>query len=346
MQESTKSKLTVFSRLWAVSMVLFVALCAVGVIATMNENRDLMGVATVAGALVFVIQVCHVVTSLAVRRWWCVAGSVLGVAVSVFALLCAVVALAAGQYRPPVADDSQQVAVAEPETGDTVTFSFAGADVTSNIVAVMPAMDVRRAVSEWMEESLGVTYGIRYDGDRGDMEEVVAYYGNAYVDKLNAISSEGVTDDAELCYNVEMDKIYETDKVVTYAMTIYIDLGGAHPLTKEMGATFSKADGRRLTWDMVSGEGMTGLKSVVRKMLKDYFNATTDAELMNYVQGAESAAAIPLPKMPPYMTEEGFVVMYQQYEIAAYAAGMPGDTIPYKIMNSYLTDEISKLTER
>ena len=327
-------------------MVLSVVLCIVGVIAMMNENRNLVGVATVAGVIIFVIQVCHVVTSLAVKRWWCVAGSVLGVTVSVFALLCAVAALAAGQYhRTPVADDGQQVAAAEPETGDTVTFSFAGADVTSNIVAVMPDKRVRRAVSEWMEECLGITYGNRFDGDKGNLEEVVAYYGNAYVDKLNAISSEKALDEAELSYSVEMDKIYETDKVVTYALTIDIDLGGAHPLTKEMGATFSKADGRRLTWDMVSQKGMADLKSVVRKMLKDYFNASTDAELMGCVKGVESAAAIPLPKMPPYMTEGGFVVMYQQYEIAAYAAGMPGDTIPFKVMNPYLTDETRKLTE-
>lgn len=323
-------------------MLLFAILCVGGVIAAMNESKNLVGLATVAGGIVFVMQVCHVVTSVAVRRWWCVAGSLLGLVVSVFVVLTAVTALAAGQYRPPVAANDEPVAAEELAAGDSVTFSFAGSDVTSDIVATVPEKGVRRAVSEWLEESLGGTF----DGDKGDMRAVVAHYGNMYVDKLNSISSEGVPDYAELSYSVRMEKIFETDKVVTYGLTIDTDLGGAHPQSMELGATFSKADGKRLTWDMVSSEGMTGLKHVVKEMLKDYFNAKTDDELMNCVQGVENVSEIPLPKMPPYMTEEGFVVMYQQYEIAAYAMGMPGDTIPYKVIKPYLTDEVCKLIEQ
>ena len=341
MQESTRTKLTLFSRLWAVSMILFTVLCIVAVIATMNENKDVMGIAVLAACVVFAVQVAHVVTSVIVKRGWCIAGSVFGIAVSVFVTLCSVVALAAGQYRPPV-NANGPVEETELVAGDSVTFSFAGSDVTSDIVAMVPENNVRRAVSEWLDESLGGTF----DGDKGDMEDVVGYYGNMYVDTLNSISSQGVPDYAELSYNARMEKIYETDKVVTYGLTIDIDFGGAHPLSKELGATFSKADGKRLTWDMVRKDGTTGVKNVVRNMLKDYFDAKTDAELMNYVQGVKDVISIPLPNTPPYMTESGFVVIYQQYEIAAYAAGMPSDTIPYKTMKPYLTDEVRKLTEK
>ena len=341
MQESTKNKLTIFSRLWAVSMILFIVFCIVGVIATMNESKDLIGIATLGACAMFLVQVAHVVTSVIVKRGWCIAGSVFGIAVSVFVSLCSVVALAAGQYRPPK-NANGPVEETELVAGDSVTFSFAGADVTSDIVAMVPEKSVRSAVSEWLEESLGGTY----DGDKGNMEDVVGHYGNLYRDTLCSISSQGVPDYAELSFDARMDKIYETDKVVTYGLTIDIDMGGAHPLSKEMGATFSKADGKRLTWDMVSKDGTTGVKNVVKRMLKDYFNAKTDAELMKWVQGVKNANSIPLPKTPPYMTEEGFVLIYQQYEIASYAAGMPGDTIPYKTMKPYLTEDVRKLTEK
>ncbi len=342
MKESTTKKLTFFSRLWAVSMIIFAVLCIVAVIATMNENKDVMGIAVLGACVMFLVQVAHVVTSVIVKRGWCIAGSVFGIAVSVFVSLCSVVALAAGQYRPPK-NANGPVEETELVAGDSVTFSFAGADVTSDIVAMVPEKNVRRAVSEWLDESLGGTF----DGDKEDMGAIVGHYGNMYVDTLNSISSQGVPDYAELSYYARMDKIYETDKVVTYGLTIDIDLGGAHPLSKELGATFSKADGKRLTWDnMVKKDGTTGVKNVVKRMLKNYFNAKTDAELMKIVQDMKDASSIPLPRTAPYMMENGFVLIYQQYEIAAYAAGMPGDTIPYKTMKPYLTDEVRKLIEK
>ena len=341
MKESTIKKLTIFSRLWAVSMIIFIVFCIVAVIATMNESKDVMGIAVLGACVMFLVQVAHVVTSVIVKRGWCIAGSVFGIAVSLFVSLCSVVALAAGQYRPPV-NANGAVEPTELVAGDSVTFSFAGSDVTSDIVAMVPEKNVRRAVSEWLDESLGGTF----DGDKEDMGAIGGYYGNMYVDTLNSISSQGVPDYAELSYYARMDKIYETDKVVTYGLTIDIDLGGAHPLSKELGATFSKADGKRLAWDMVSKDGTTGVKNLVKGTLKDYFNVKSDAELMKCLQGVKNANSIPLPKTPPYMTEEGFVIIYQQYEISAYAAGMSGDTIPYKTMKPYLIDEVLKLTEK
>ena len=36
-----------------------------------------------------------------------------------------------------------------------------------------------------------------------------------------------------------------------------------------------------------------------------------------------------MPVTPPLFGKDGIIVTYQQYEIAAYAAGMPSFTIPY-----------------
>ena len=52
---------------------------------------------------------------------------------------------------------------------------------------------------------------------------------------------------------------------------------------------------------------------------------------------------VPLPAWTPYPSEDGLVFTYQQYEIAAYAAGMPNFTIPFTDLLPYLTAEAKAL---
>lgn len=101
MEERTRTKLTKFSRLWPVPLVLFIVLCIVAVIACINENKDLMGIAAIGTIFMFVIMLCQLVTSIIVRRWWYLVGVIVSIAVSLFVWLCSIVLLAAGQYRPP-----------------------------------------------------------------------------------------------------------------------------------------------------------------------------------------------------------------------------------------------------
>ena len=45
---------------------------------------------------------------------------------------------------------------------------------------------------------------------------------------------------------------------------------------------------------------------------------------------------IPRPQFAPYLTPRGMVFTYQQYEIAAYAAGLPSFIVPYEKISSFL----------
>ena len=109
MKESTRTKLTKFSRLWALSMALCIGLCVVGVFACMTDRKVLMGIATIGTILMFLIMLCQLVTSIIVRRWWCVVGALIGMAVSLSIWFFSIVALAAGQYRPPVREEPDDV---------------------------------------------------------------------------------------------------------------------------------------------------------------------------------------------------------------------------------------------
>ena len=52
---------------------------------------------------------------------------------------------------------------------------------------------------------------------------------------------------------------------------------------------------------------------------------------------------VPFPVWTPHPTEEGLCFVYQQYEIAAYAMGMPSFIIPYDALRPYLTPEAADL---
>lgn len=337
MQASTQSKLVKFCRLWAVTMLLFFVLCVVAVYAGMGERRNLMTLAIIGTVIVFVFQLAQLVSAIIVRRWWQVAGNVVGIAISLFAMICSIVALAAGQYRPPVIYDD--TADSTEAAADSAYFYQEGEQQKCRIVTDIPEAAVSHAVGEWLDGNLGGCYA----GDMSDIKEMVAFYGKYHIDSLQRMKDDGVPDYAELSYDVRMDKAYETDKVVTYSLTLYQDFGGAHPSTQEFGATFRKSDGQRLTWDIVRNDRKYQLHDVVRKMLKGYMNVKTDEELMDILQGADDVSFIPLPVTPPYMTEEGFVLIYQQYEIAPYAYGMPGDTISYAQFKPYLTEWAKEL---
>ena len=103
----------------------------------------------------------------------------------------------------------------------------------------------------------------------------------------------------------EIHFLYETDKFVTYEMKKYEDMGGAHGGTFISGMTFRKSDGRRVEWDLFT----KSMQDVIKKGLNTYM--------------------LPLPATPPVFTKEGVLFTYQQYEIAAYAAGLPSFIVPY-----------------
>ena len=53
---------------------------------------------------------------------------------------------------------------------------------------------------------------------------------------------------------------------------------------------------------------------------------------------------IPLPAAAPYLSPDGVVFVYGQYEIGAYAIGMPTFTVPYSIRLRSILHPSSPLT--
>ena len=201
------------------------------------------------------------------------------------------------------------------------------------------------AIREYISESLGSTYGGSYSGDLADGEQMAKYYFDLKVKEFtkmyNSMKNEGMPDVPQLASETEITRGYETSKVVTFNFSSYEYGGGAHGGSIGSGMTFRKTDGRRIGWELFSTVKM---QSILRDGLKEYFEVKTDEELENNLS-LNSIYSIPLPVTPPLFTEKGIVVIYQQYEIAAYAAGMPQFTIPYKDARKMLNNTGKKLID-
>lgn len=62
-------------------------------------------------------------------------------------------------------------------------------------------------------------------------------------------------------------------------------------------------------------------------LMRQYFDVETAQEFKDAL--LIDPDTLPLPVTPPYFMPDGFHVVYQQYEIACYAAGLPGCVLPY-----------------
>ena len=76
----------------------------------------------------------------------------------------------------------------------------------------------------------------------------------------------------------------------------------------------------------------------------EYFEVKTDEELNEQLQ-VNTIYSIPLPVTPPYFTEKGVAVTYQQYEIAAYAMGLPSMVIGYDELKPWMTGWAKRLVK-
>lgn len=223
---------------------------------------------------------------------------------------------------------------------DSLCYQLSEPNMDCTLYAEQPEEGLRKSVGEWMDDQLGGTF----QGDAADIQKLVDFYGKKISESLHNELSE-LPEGTIVSYEMRMEKAFESDKVVTYSMSKCINLGGAHPSSAELAATFRKSDGRRLTWDIISQGKGDEFNKVLKECLYSYFNVQDDEGLQEMLTGIDNTNSIPLPQTPPYFMENGIAFIYQQYEIAAYAMGMPCDTIPYDRMKPFMTEWSQQLVK-
>lgn len=207
---------------------------------------------------------------------------------------------------------------------------------------------LKQNFGEYVSESLGDAYA----GSVLQPDSMALYYGTTMKDSLESMSKElrslGSTA-FQLSSDVKFTKVYETPQLVSFERDAYSFSGGAHGSHSVTGITFRKSDGRRFGTDMLINTAEGAFAELIKNGLKGYFSrngqkVATDDDLNNCLLGVH-AYDLPLPQFPPYLTQKGVTFVYQQYEIAPYAAGIPTFTIPYDKIKPYLSRAVRNALE-
>ncbi len=197
-------------------------------------------------------------------------------------------------------------------------------------------------VREWINEQLGGTY----NGDLGDGKKLIESYGQARAEQIRQDIAEFGENTAmgQSCYYVQLKKLFETTLFVTYTNEVYEYAGGAHGSEFLGGAVFRKADGRKFGWDMFTENGKEKLRGMIKQALqKKYFRTDNEKEFYDMLLIDNADIQFPLPVTPPICRPQGVQFIYQQYEIAPYAAGSPTCTIPYDSLTTAFTTTMQPL---
>lgn len=191
--------------------------------------------------------------------------------------------------------------------------------------------------------------GAKYKGKPYDGHAVAAFYAEKLFDNLEKevkdLAEDGVTL-PPFSDDVYIEKVWEGEGGVSYTVTNYIYEGGAHGLTTSFGQTLDRATGNVLV-EVIdrSLEATDSMQAIIRDGLTSYFadELGTDSMKLEDFIFADDPSHLPLPVGEPWFTDEGLTFIYQQYEIAPYAAGRPSFVVPYARIEPYLTADARKL---
>lgn len=141
--------------------------------------------------------------------------------------------------------------------------------------------------------------------------------------------------------------IFISDSILTYHFSGYTYLGGAHGSSVGAGQTFVVSTGKRLGLsDMFLPDAELRLRNLVRDGLRNQYFETSSTNGENVSMNDAllvSNDTLPLPVFPPLCVDTGMVFVYQQYEIAYYAAGMPACVLPYRVLKPLMRPEAVRL---
>lgn len=138
-------------------------------------------------------------------------------------------------------------------------------------------------------------------------------------------------------FSYEVMPLVTAPRYVTMLYNSYIFTGGAHGGAASIGRTFAASDGNMLGMDMFRPGTTDKVLELVKKgLMEQYFEVKTEKEFNDML--LVNNGTLSFPANPPYFEEKGVCFLYQQYEIAPYAAGMPQCLIPFETLRPYFTE--------
>lgn len=206
-----------------------------------------------------------------------------------------------------------------------------------------------------------------FAGDAADTQALMGYYEERlaaalaaasdfeYAERIEGIMEATTLSDSEKAdyvrnigkwaFDYSLKKVEETDRYIVFKSEYYVNYGGTHGGILGAGPlTFSKQDGH-LVSDFFEPGSAAQMQPLLREGMLEYFGPRmegTGLELDVFLSLPEGGA-VPLPAWAPQPVADSLHFVYQQYEIAPYAAGMPEFSLPVGQLKDFLTDDAVKI---
>jgi len=168
---------------------------------------------------------------------------------------------------------------------------------------------------------------------------------------LSEFASEGF--DGSFMNMLHIELLEQTPEYLTLFQEHDVYTGGAHGGQYLAGISFSKKDGCQLGWNLFNMDKKAELIELIKTQLKKEFSEdasapiTSDEQLQELLilyddpetPENELEYGLPLPVTAPWVTRDGIIFLYQEYEIACYAMGRPSVILPFETLLPLMTDE-------
>lgn len=203
-----------------------------------------------------------------------------------------------------------------------------------------------------------------YDDGQEAVQALVDTAYNELTASWKEAKNDGIPNDMTYSCYVKISKLEETDLYITYLSNHEGFQGGAHGYATASYQTFRKRDGLRIGYqtkfnreteqfekqnqNLFKDPQSPELAQLIKEGVRSYFkdgeqDVATDEALKDMLIGVDDVNAIPLPSNAPSFTKQGLTFVYQQYEIAPYAAGIINFDLPLDKVRPYLTKEAAEL---
>lgn len=227
---------------------------------------------------------------------------------------------------------------------DSVDHNHLNCSMTGSLLAT-DNKQLKRITNEWINERLGGIYTIK---DAQNTDSILNFYQKSWADSsiqtIKEFASMGAP--IECVWENTFSVLADNGKFVSLSINSYRFEGGAHGSSVISQQTFRKEDGREFGWNnMFSEENKYALRDLLKKGVMQYFEIDREEDLKNFLLNPDDAFLLPLPETPPVMLKDGIRFVYQQYEIAPYASGMPAFTLPYSEVKPLLTTSAKELLD-
>ena len=260
---------------------------------------------------------------------------------------------------------------------DSTAHSFLTLHAELPVPADAAAKAIRGKLVDMMDTQLSqITFGEpqryfpRFEGNTDDTDALMAYYQDQTLSLIGRLSQEDadereryIREDGDLSeeekaeilanspawgYEFNLKKIADTLGYVVFQSQNYIYQGGAHGgITGDGYLTFDRKTGRYIE-ATVDPACTAAIQPLLVKGLLGYYSEfgekMAEEEMRERLQ--IEGDLIPLPAWTPYPTAEGLCFVYQQYEIASYADGMPSFIVPFDEIQPFLTAEAKQVLGR